>query len=285
MRMTLPMVLVLAGCAAQQRSEGPLVPLGKNAQGAEEFLRVKDGMAVVFVPKGEFVLGDDKGDPEERPAHKEMLDHDYLMDKYEVTNEQFARFLNEYGKDKDERGRELVDPAIGGLERVGGKWRATAGRERHPVVTSTFWGAEAYATWVGGYIPNSWEWEKAGRGPDGRTYPWGEEAPDSAHCNYAGTGLQDTAPVGSYPKGVSYYGCMDMGGNAYERVYGQIGARRGGGMRPGTIKGGCYLSAIPFQMRPADLCGFNTDKSGPWMGFRCAMKPPEKAAPKSTSEK
>jgi formylglycine-generating enzyme required for sulfatase activity len=266
-------VLALSACAAQSRkAEGPLIPLGKNAQGAEEFLRTKDGMVVVFIPKGDFILGDDKGDPEERPAHKETIDHDYLMDKYEVCNEQFARFMNEYGKDVDEKGRALIDPTIAGLERVNGVWRATPGRERHPAVAPTFWGAEAYAKWVGGTIPNSWEWEKAGRGPNGQTFPWGEEPPDSTLCNFAASGVHDTVPVGSYPKGASYYGCMEMAGNAYERVYGQLGARRGGGMRPGTIKGGCYLSAIPFQMRPADLCGFNTDKSGPWMGFRCAMR-------------
>jgi formylglycine-generating enzyme required for sulfatase activity len=260
-------LVFLAACAApQQKSEAPLIPLGKNVQGAEEFLRVKDGMVVILIPKGEFVLGDDIGDPEERPARKFTLDA-FLIDKYEVTNEQFAKFLNDIGTEKDEKGRLLHDGNVLRLEKVNGRWRPVAGRERHPAVTATWWGAEAYAKWVGGRIPTAREWEKAGRGCDGRKFPWGNEPPDSTLCNFAPSDVRDTVPVGSYPRGASPYGCMEMAGNAYERVYGGTS----GGMRPSTVKGGCYLSMIPFQMRPADLCGYNTDKSGPWVAFRCAM--------------
>lgn len=263
-------VILLAGCASPApRSEGPLQPLGKNEQGAEEFLRVKDGMVVIRIPKGEFTRGDDRGDPEERPARRESIDYDYFIDKYEVSNEQFARFLNAIGADRDDRGRLLIDPDVAGLERVNGTWRAAEGRARHPAVAATWWGAEAYAAWVGGEIPTDREWEKAGRGPEGRKFPWGNEPPDSTLCNFAPSGVRDTVPVGSYPRGASYYGCMEMAGNAYERVYGTFRGRR----RPSTVKGGCYLSMIPFQMRPADLCGYTADRSGPWVGFRCLMKP------------
>jgi formylglycine-generating enzyme required for sulfatase activity len=268
MRSALSLFAILAACAsrpAESPEAGPLRPLGKNAQGAQEFLRTIDGMVVVLVPAGTYTVGDDRGDPGERPARKKNLDHDVLIDKFEVANEQFARFLNAAGSTKDGQGRPMIDPQIGGLEKVDGSWRASPGREKHPVVAATYWGAEGYARWVGGHIPTSLEWEAAARGPDGRTYPWGEEPPDSLHCNFEPTGLRDTAPVGSFPRGASYFGCMDMAGNVYERV---------DSGRPGLIKSGCYISSTAFQMRPADQCGYNAESSGSWIGFRTAMLPP-----------
>jgi formylglycine-generating enzyme required for sulfatase activity len=154
---------------------------------------------------------------------------------------------------------------------VGGAWRAVPGREKHPVTASTFWGAEAYAKWVGGHLPTDVEWEKAARGTDGRDYPWGNEPPDGTYCNYGPTGLGDAAPVGSFPKGASPYGVMDMAGNVYERIvknteYSEL-------PRAAMLKSGGFVCPMAFQMRVSDYCGYRTDASNASIGFRCVMRP------------
>ncbi len=240
--------LFLGACSAAQ----PVLAPG-------EALRSKDGMTVVLVPAGEFVSGDLVGWGDEPGPHTARTG-EFWVDKYEVSNEQFARFLDAQEGDVSRH----VDPTVrGGLVRDGGRWRAEPGRERHPASAATWHGAEAYARWVGGRIPTALEWEKAARGTDGRTYPWGEETPDETFCNFLQTGLGDTAPVGSFPKGASPYGLMDMAGNVYERVVG----RRG----PGSIRSGGFVCPMAWQMRASDRCGYALDRSHPSVGFRCVM--------------
>jgi formylglycine-generating enzyme required for sulfatase activity len=259
-------LLILAGCATAPSREG-LRPLGRNAQGAQECLRAVDGMVVIRIPAGEFVMGADDGDPEEKPRRVERTG-EYWIDKFEVTNAQFAKFLNAVGRERDEEGRPLIDPSVSGLvKNENGEWRAAPGRDLHPVAAATWFGAAAYARWVGGRLPTDLEWEKAARGADGRTYPWGEETPDAARCNFSPAGVGDTSPVGSFPSGASPYGCMDMAGNVYERV----ARRRAAGGESSSIKSSAFFCPLAFQMRAADYCGYARDRSHAGVGFRCVM--------------
>jgi formylglycine-generating enzyme required for sulfatase activity len=84
-------------------------------------------------------------------------------------------------------------------------------------VTNLSWDeANDYASWVGGRLPSEAEWEKACRGMDARTYPWGNQAPKERLLNYASTGLGTWTAVGGVQLGASPYGVLDMAGNVWE---------------------------------------------------------------------
>lgn len=223
-----------------------------------DFVRPLDGMPMIRIPAGEFLSGDDEGFRDEPKKHVESTG-EFWIDTFEVSNTQFAKFLNAQSGDVS----KYVDPNVRGLLRGNERWFAEPGRENHPVATATWHGAEAYAKWVGGRIPTDLEWEKSARGTDGRTYPWGEDLPDASLCNYLPTGRNDTAPVGSHPRGASPYGVMDMAGNVYERVLGRKG--------PGTIRSGAFVCPMSFQMRASDRCGYPLDSSHAGVGFRCVL--------------
>ena len=178
---------------------------------------VSDDM--VLIPAGEFSMGDafNEGESDELPVHTVYLDAFY-MDKYEVTNAQYAAFLNQYGKNTDASGNELLNIDDSYIHKVGGSYRATSGDDNHPVVQVSWYGAKAYAEFYGKRLPTEAEWEKAARGGlAGKRYPWGDSISHD-DTNYSGTGGRDvwgaTSPVGSFaPYG---YGLYDMAGNVWE---------------------------------------------------------------------
>jgi hypothetical protein len=155
-----------------------------------------------YVPAGEFIMGDDTGDDDEKSAHQVYLDA-YYIGKYPVTNAEYARFLADRG-----RGFEMP-----------------ASEENRPVVGVSWYDAIDYARWAGMRLLTEAEWEKAaswdvGAAPRSRPrnglYPWGNRF-NKKKCNTDESGINGTTPVDKYaPAGDSPYGVSDMAGNIWE---------------------------------------------------------------------
>jgi formylglycine-generating enzyme required for sulfatase activity len=209
--------------------------LNKNTKGYEEYRCAKDSTILVKIPAGEFWMGSrpSYGEEDEYPQHKVHLE-EYYIAKYEVTNEQFEKFIAEtgYRTDAEENGYGLVYNGYRWESRACVNWRYyySKSRERHPVVMISWNDAKAYCDWAGLRLPTEAEWEKAARGSDERKYPWGNEWSPSK-CAALGTSIgllrskpgymdmgggHGTTPVGHFAYGVSPYGCFDMAGNAWE---------------------------------------------------------------------
>ncbi len=157
------------------------------------------------IPAGPFTMGYDGGLDDEKPPHEVDLP-EYQIDLFEVTNAQFASFVEATGYQ--------TEAEQAGSSRV---WRDEwgDGKDNHPVVRVTWNDAIAYCEWVGKHLPTEAEWEKAARGSEGFIYPWGDTY-DAAKANGRDSGLRSTVAVGSYGEGASPYGAFDMAGNVRE---------------------------------------------------------------------
>jgi iron(II)-dependent oxidoreductase len=172
---------------------------------------------MIRIPAGSFTMGSNTGAMDERPAHAVMLPA-YLIDRFPVTNLQFAEFLTTVGTSnaRGERLYDLDDPDAR-IHRAGGLWVPDRGYEQHPAVEATWAGARDYCRWRGKRLPTEAEWEKAARGNDERSYPWGAAPPDRSRAQF-GAGFNSTAPVDASAAGASPYGVRDMAGNVWEWV-------------------------------------------------------------------
>lgn len=164
---------------------------------------------MVYVPGGKFFMGRDGGDDYERPRH-EVAVTPFFIDKYEVTREEYQKFVEATGR------------APSGW--VGRKF--SEGTGRWPVTGVNWADAVAYAQWAGKRLPTEAEWEYAARGADGRLYPWGNEW-QAGLANADSSTRKGMAPVGEF-KGASPFGIFDMVGNAWEWTSSKLEAYPGG---------------------------------------------------------
>lgn len=175
-----------------------------------------DESKMLLVPEGNFQMGS-RDRPTEEPIHEVSLPH-YLIDKYPVTNIQYKHFLDYIKKSGDHskchpdepEGKDHTPKGWGTIE-----YKKYSELDNTPVVFIDWWDAWAYASWAGKSLPTEAQWEKAARGSDGRKYVWGNEEANTELANFANH-FGRTTTVGSFPKGESPYGCMDMAGNVWE---------------------------------------------------------------------
>ncbi len=164
----------------------------------------------VLIHRGAFLMGSEDGESVEHPVHKVCLDSFY-MDRYLVTNAEFAHFLNLFGN-QTEGGKKWLDNVgplssiLCKIQKKNGLFVPKRGYENHPVVKVSWYGARAYARWAGKRLPTEAEWERAARGQlVGEKYVFGDVLrPDQANAG----GFRATMPVGSYPP--NGYGLYDM---------------------------------------------------------------------------
>jgi len=187
----------------------PTAEVSPTAEFVNEQVSAVDGMPQVYIPAGIFHMGG----MDVRRALNEIPDHDvtldaFWMDQLEVTNAMYGLCVGAGGctppqSFKSQRRPEYFDnPEF----------------KDYPVIYVTWGQATTYCEWAGRRLPTEAEWERAGRGDDFRTFPWGEDKADGTFANFNML-VGDTSRVGSYPAGASPFGVLDMAGNVAEWVY------------------------------------------------------------------
>ncbi len=230
----------------------------------------KDGMILVYVPEGEFTMGSDLYS-NEQPVHQVDLDA-FWIDQTEATNAMYAKCVAANRCDPPNATKSYTHPSYYGNSEF----------DNYPVIYVSWNDALTYCTWADRRLPTEAEWEKAARGMDARTYPWGEGI-SCDKANYQSSCVGDTTAVNSYESGKSIYGAYDMVGNVWEWVndwysetyYQSSPLSNPFGPNSGqkrVLRGGPWYydyltarSSYRYWVTPAN--------SGFLMGFRCVRSP------------
>jgi len=183
-------------------------PANQATEAGSERISPVDGMVQVFVPEGSFRMGglDVKAENDEKPDHQVSM-HGFWIDKLEVTNAMYMLCVQ----------AGACEPPDHFKSETREKYFNTTDFADYPVVYVTWGDADAYCQWAGKRLPTEAEWEYAARGTDFRTFPWGDERPDTSRANF-NRKVRDVTRVGSFPAGASPYGVLDMAGNVWEWV-------------------------------------------------------------------
>jgi formylglycine-generating enzyme required for sulfatase activity len=177
---------------------------------AKNKITLSNGMEFMCIPAGEFIMGSDDGDDDEKPLHKVDLSYDYWIGRFPITYDYYGEYEKVLGVKfpVEFSFYERTEPVV--CRKV----------PEHKIEKYCKWLNEQFREEIPfGYtfrLPTEAEWEKAARGVDGRVYPWGN-AFDNNKCNVKETGNRHITPVNRYsPGGDSPYGCADMIGNVME---------------------------------------------------------------------
>ena len=295
------LVLVERGTSIDSDSRTPVSVQPPAPPALTQPIRGKDGKEMLLVPAGWFTMGSTAQEAEvayqlsvksyadeehagterwwfmnEQPPHRVWLDAFY-MDTYEVTVGEYHAFLQHTGH------RPLPQDVA-----------TYAPTNHHPVVKVSWEDARTYCQWADKRLPTEAEWEKAARGEDERTYPWGNVALSGSRANYCDTqcssrwresqendGHAYTAPVGSYADGQSPYGIYDLAGNVgewvqdwYDATFYHQGAERNPVNDQGApfrvLRGGSWY-LWPVHLRTAHRSRYRPDGRLHNVGFRCVI--------------
>jgi formylglycine-generating enzyme required for sulfatase activity len=239
----------------------------------------------VPVPGGAGNMGD--GVSPDAPARQVELSP-FRIDRTEVSVAQFERFVAEAWSERtvwSEAGWAWAQAHPSG---AGEALRAAGRPDTHPVVSVTWFEADAYCRWRGGRLPTEAEWERAACGGQRQRYPWGDDPDQPFRTNdLAKYGMLDsvrTAPVADQePALASPVGALHMAGNVWEWTadwYHRDGTRTDGARDPtgpanGTwrvLRGGSYMNLPSYctctHREPAE-----PGRAALTTGFRCAWSP------------
>ena len=235
---------------------------------AESMVEPKSGIELLRIPGGELRMGSDEEDDDARPVHGVRVSP-FWMARYEVTREQYERFMTETGHAK---------PA---------QWtnKLLAASSSQPVVGVTWDDALQFCRWAGGRLPTEAEWEFAARGTTTRRYPWGDEEPDPTRASFhLDVGFGSTRPVGTAQEGASPFGIMDLAGNVFEwcsdwygsRYYAESPKENPPGPPSGeqrVMRGGAWIS-MPDACRSAARAKYPPASRSTLVGFRLVKDEP-----------
>ncbi|HEX9867212.1 MAG TPA: SUMF1/EgtB/PvdO family nonheme iron enzyme [Candidatus Tectomicrobia bacterium] len=171
----------------------------------------KDEVELVAVPAGEFTMGHNSS-YDTLPVRSLNLPA-FSIDKYEVTNKRYKRFIDATGY----KVPWSQEPAVAAYIWDWQKRMYPEGKGDDPVVLVSWEDARAFCAWAGKRLPTEAEWEKAARGAKGKPHPWGNDWANGK-ANTSESGLKQTAPAGSFKEDVSEYGVNDLAGNVSEWV-------------------------------------------------------------------
>ncbi len=251
----------------EEKARGLLEQLFKNEKERLKSEATADNM--VLIPAGKFLMGSFKYGSE-WPVRLIDIREDYYIDRYPVTNEDYCAFLNHMRSDKG-----ILDKWINlkvSLEKLkcrintsGDQYTVEKDHEKHPVIYVTWYGAYAYAEWIGKRLPTEQEWEKAARGTYGRVYPWGNDF-DKDKCNTDESGIRIITSIDTYPNGVSPYGCYDIAGDVWEWTDSWFGDEE---WKYKVLRGGSWHDVHDYA-RCADRDWYDPSFWSNFIGFRCA---------------
>jgi formylglycine-generating enzyme required for sulfatase activity len=238
-------------------------------QGSENATPATCARNQVAIPGGTFMMGSKDGKMKEGPVHQVTLSP-FCIDKTEVTVAAYRACVE---------ARDCKTPKA---EAFGCTW-GKSGMDQHPINCVDWSEAKAFCEWANGRLPTEAEWEFAARGTDGRKYPWGPQDPAPSRLNMGGKddGWEYTAPVGSYPRGASPFGVLDMAGNVWEWTADACEPYRSGAetnpVRSSpdasslrVFRGGSWHDNAPSWVRTAFRNGSSPGYRIDYLGFRCA---------------
>ncbi len=231
---------------------------------------------MVVISGGQYTRGSTEGARDELPRHAIELPS-FAMDIHPVANEQFVRFLEAMGGEKDENNNDIIRLRDSRIKRNAGKLSIESGYAKHPVTGVTWYGATNYAKWIGKRLPTEAEWEVAASGgKESFVFPTGQEI-DRTLANFFSS---DTTSAMSYPP--NSFGFYDMSGNVYEwcqdwyayNYYDASSLEPDNPKGPGqgvyrVLRGGCWKS-LRDDLRCSHRHRNNPGALNGTYGFRCA---------------
>jgi formylglycine-generating enzyme required for sulfatase activity len=238
-----------------------------------------DGMTLLYVPAGEFTMGSDQGDQDEKPVHKVTVDA-FWIDQTEVTNKMYSLCV----------AADVCKQPAHASSATHSRYYGNSEFDNYPVIHVDWSMAKAYCEWAGRDLPTEAQWEKAARGPDGNMYPWGNTF-NGKFVNFCDTNCSydwanktynddyaEVSPVGSYPSGQSVYGALDMAGNVWEWVDDWYDVYPNGtttsskfGQKYHVLRGGSWFVSM-HDVRSSERYFVDlTDSFNYFSGFRCAL--------------